>query len=214
MTPNDLIIFDLDGTLIDSQEDIADAAIATMQHLELPAPSRETIRRHIGTGVRPFLRALFEAADDARAERAMALFDEFYAARSTAKTRAYPGIVEMLSQLGGTTKVILTNKSSFFVDPILAGLDLGRYFAAAYGREAFPEAKPSRLPIDTIIERFGAARERCVIVGDTPVDILAGKAAGIATCGVLYGYGDPDAVRGAKPDTVVERSADLLSILG
>lgn len=213
MARYDLVIFDLDGTLIDSQQDIGDAVAWTMARYGLPPITPETLRQHIGTGVKPLVRARFEAARDERIHEALAAFDEFYASCSTVKTRPYPGVAEVLDHLGATTKVILTNKSSKFVDGILAGLGLTRHFAAAFGREAFAEIKPSRVPVDGILERFRAPRDRCLIIGDTPLDILAGKAAGIATCGVLYGYGARDQVMGAKPDVVVSQAIDLLGIL-
>src|SRR5687768_12011086 len=115
MARYDLVIFDLDGTLIDSQEDIGDAVARTLDHFGLPPVSRETLRQHIGTGVKPLVRARFEAAGDERINEALAVFDEIYASCSTVKTRPYPGISEVLESLGGVTKVVLTNKSSKFV---------------------------------------------------------------------------------------------------
>lgn len=209
----DLVIFDLDGTLVDSLEDISDALSLTLERFDLPPVSIETLRRHIGTGVKPLLRSLFQDVRKERVVQALETFDEIYASCSTVKTRPYPGIEGVLDDLGDATKVVLTNKSSKFVDSILDGLNLSSHFVAAFGREAFSEHKPSRVPIDAILARFGASPDRCVIVGDTPVDILAGKAAGIATCGVLYGYGIAEDLERAAPDAVVSRPADLLHVI-
>ncbi len=213
MARYDLVIFDLDGTLINSQEDIGDAVALTMERFGLPPIAPELLRQHIGTGVKPLVRSHFEDAGDGRVAEALSAFDEIYASCSTAKTRPYPGICEVLDGLGDATKVVLTNKSSKFIDPILVGLGLAHHFAAAFGREAFAESKPSRLPVDAIRERFGRPRDRCIIIGDTPVDIQAGKAAGVATCGVLYGYGSSDDVMGAAPDVVVSRPIDLFRVI-
>jgi phosphoglycolate phosphatase len=209
----DLVIFDLDGTLVDSLEDIGDAVSVTLERFGLPPLTPGTLRRNIGSGVGLLLRTIFEAANDGRIASALAAFNEVYASRSTAKTRLYPGIHDVLDDLGDVTKVILTNKGSQFLDAILTGLDLTRYFSAAFGREAFAETKPSPLPVDAILERFGGSRDRSIIIGDTAIDILAGKTAGVATCGVLYGYGTPDELRLATPDALVSLPGDLLRIL-
>lgn len=213
MSRYDLVIFDLDGTLVDSLEDIGDALAMTLERFGLPPVAPEVLRRHIGTGVKPLLNARFEAAGDERIVQALAAFDEIYATCSTAKTRPYPGVCEVLDKLGDATKVILTNKGSQFLDAILADLGLTGHFAAVFGREAFAEAKPSRLPVDAILARFGGSRDRCIIIGDTTVDVLAGKSAGVATCGVLYGYGTPEDLRSAAPDILVSRPIDLLRVI-
>lgn len=217
MTAVDLIIFDLDGTLIDSRKDIAHCVNWTLRDMELPEINHDVIYSHVGHGVRDLMQGAIQEAHGEEAERvydkALALFDHYYSRHLLDHTRLFGGMDEVLVAFREKSMAVITNKPQKYTDPIMAGLAINGYFGAILGREAAQESKPHPAPIFKVMEQMPANKERTVVIGDTEVDIEAGKRAGVLTCGVLFGFGKPEEVRQAKPDFIVEDTRELLQIL-
>jgi phosphoglycolate phosphatase len=212
MSDVDLLIWDLDGTLIDSRRDIADCVNWTLQDMGLETIPHEHIYRYVGHGVRALIQGAVEEAHGQDYDTAMKIFDTHYRAHLLDHTQLYEGLLDVLEYYRTKQMAIITNKPQRYTDPIIEGLELKPYFGAILGREACIEMKPHPQPVFKVMELLPAAAERTVIIGDTEIDIEAGRRAGIRTCGVLFGFGNEESVRAAAPDYLVEQPLDLKSI--
>jgi phosphoglycolate phosphatase len=199
-----LLIFDLDGTLIDSKLDLVHSVNAARGLMNLEPISEELVSSYVGNGA-PILmrRALGPEASEADVARALEYFLSYYRAHMLDNTRLYPGVREALDRLlaGGAKMAVLTNKPVRFSRSIVEGLGLARHFFQVYGGNSFEQKKkPDPIGIETLIGESGAARERTIMVGDSYVDIRTARNAGVKACGVLYGF---------QPKTFVEEPPDL-----
>ncbi|MEZ0229238.1 MAG: HAD family hydrolase [Planctomycetota bacterium] len=181
-----LIIFDLDGTLIDSTDDLASSANAALAALSLPARSREEIRSFIGEGARRLIERAVAPRTDL-VDRALAAFLEHYADNLVVATRAYGGVPELLARLRGPLAVA-TNKPGRFARRILAELGLLDRFVAVLGGDEGPR-KPDPALLDRLRALVAASREETVLVGDSRVDEETAASAGVRFVGVGWGIG-------------------------
>ena len=201
------ILFDLDGTLIDSVPDLAAAVNATLERYGHDTVEEERVRRWVGNGARVLVRrALENAASDVSFDEALQTFMQTYEARMCDRTRCYEGVPETLATLRerGYRMGVVTNKPHRFVAPILEHLKIEGFFDAILGGDALPEKKPHPLPLLTMAERFGARTAECAMVGDSKNDILAAKAAGMPSVAVMYGYNYGEPIEETEPDLVVD----------
>ncbi|HYB74830.1 MAG TPA: HAD-IA family hydrolase [Candidatus Sulfotelmatobacter sp.] len=205
----DLLIFDLDGTLADTVHDIWRSTNVMRRALGLTPLSLRTVRRHIGHGGRRVLGKVLPLALRHSHDEAVGIFWAHHRAHLLDRSRLYPGVVETLRRFRRTPKVVLTNRALGLALPLLKGLGIARHFRAVVGGDAVALAKPSPDPIWRLLEDFGAAADRALVVGDSEVDIQAGRAAGIHTCAVTYGYGAPADLRAARPDFLIRQFSDL-----
>ena len=209
-----LLVFDLDGTLVDSREDIGAALNGAFVAQGLaPMPDSE-IAHHVGFGIQPLIDANV-AAFGLSAETAETIAQDFqkrYLATLHVRTRLYPGMSRVLEAFASTPKVILTNKSNVFANALVERLGLDRWFVACYGRHSFPTRKPDGGPLVEIAALYRVETARIAMIGDTHVDIAAGKAAGTFTCGVRYGYGRSAEFDTFQPDTIVECPEQLVEV--
>ncbi len=213
MTAVDMIIFDLDGTLIDSRRDIAHCVNWTLNDLGLPDIDHELIYTYVGHGVRSLMEgAVKEAHGEDGYDLAIKSFDRHYSEHLLDHTCLFPGMAEVLEAYNDKKLAVITNKPQKYTDPIIEGLGLSDYFESVLGREACANPKPHPAPIHKVMENHSLHPQQAVIIGDTEIDIEAGKSAGILTCGVLFGFGEPDLVRDAAPDFLVNESRELLDI--
>ena len=217
-----LVVFDLDGTLIDSEYDLAASVNAMLLHYgrnELPL---EVIKSYIGDGA-PMLvrRALGDPNDEAFLQEALLFFLNYYREHKLDSTYAYEGIAQSLEHIGsfnGTVRkfAVLTNKPVRPARDILAGLGLASRFFQIYGGNSFETKKPDPLGIRTIMQEAGTLPEESVMVGDTEVDILTARNAGMWSVGVNYGFA-PHTLERVHPDVLVDTPIELaraLSIAG
>ncbi|HEY7678687.1 MAG TPA: HAD-IA family hydrolase [Candidatus Methylomirabilis sp.] len=209
----DLLIFDLDGTLVDTVHDIWRSTNVMRRALGLPPLSLRTVRRHIGHGGRRVLGKVLPLALRHRHDEAVGIFWAHHRAHLLDRSRLYPGVVETLRRFRRTPKVILTNKALGLALPLLKGLGIARHFRAVLGGDSLALAKPSPDPIWKLLEDFDVAADRALIVGDSEVDIQAGRAAGIHTCAVTYGYGTLADLRAARPDFLIQHLPDLAAFI-
>jgi phosphoglycolate phosphatase len=148
-----------------------------------------------------------------RHDEAVGIFWAHHRAHLLDRSRLYPGVVETLRRFRRTPKVILTNKALGLALPLLKGLGIARHFRAVLGGDSLALAKPSPDPIWKLLEDFDVAADRALIVGDSEVDIQAGRAAGIHTCAVTYGYGTLADLRAARPDFLIQHLPDLAAFI-
>ncbi|HVR69386.1 MAG TPA: HAD-IA family hydrolase [Vicinamibacteria bacterium] len=203
--PPRLVVFDLDGTLVDSAADLAAAVNAMLARLAAGTPplSEAQVRGFIGEGARLLVRrSLAHAGLPHRPEDALPVFLECYRARLLECTRPYPGVAETLDALARHTLAVLTNKPGDLSRAIVEGLGLGARFARVYGGGDLPR-KPDPAGLVRIMVETGFEPASTVMVGDSAVDVLTGRAAGVLTVGVSYGF-DPDGLRAQPPDVLLD----------
>lgn len=211
----DLIIFDLDGTLIDSSEDIAWCANSTLKALGKPEMPMKVIVGHIGWGVRPLLEKLMPDEPTEAINEARGLFMEIYGSRLVVKTAPYPGVRQTLEhfEAAGKKMAIVTNKPVTLAQRILEILKLDPFFKAVLGGDSLQNKKPHPEPIEKVIRDLAAKAERSVIVGDSPVDCEAGKAAGAHTIGAAYGFRSIEELIEAGCDIIVGSFPELKEVI-
>jgi phosphoglycolate phosphatase len=201
-----LLIFDLDGTLIDSRRDLVNSVNAALRSLgrdELPS---DEIAAMVGDGAPTLVRrALGDTVDEVLLKRGLEFFLSYYREHKLDYTRLYDGIPEALETLrgaNGTRRVmsVLTNKPVNPSRAIVQALGIAEKFVSVYGGNSFETKKPDPLGINTILAETGVSADEAVMIGDSAVDILTGRAAGTWTCGVSYGF---------APHTLVETPGDI-----
>lgn len=210
-----VLIFDLDGTLIDSKLDLALSVNSTRAAFGLAPLAHEQIFSYIGDGA-PMLirRALDHSEDDAMVEEALAFFLRTYREHMLDNTVPYPDVREGLQQLRarGQILTVLTNKPVRFSQEILRGLELDTFFRAVYGGNSFARKKPDPIGVETILRETQSRPAQAMIVGDSEIDVLTARNAGAWVCGVTYGLGS-DRLRDYPPDVLIDSLAELAALL-
>lgn len=207
----DLVIFDLDGTLIDSKLDLAHAVNATLTHMKLPLLPNELISSYVGNGAPVLMRrALGPEASEEQVQRALEYFLAYYAEHKLDYTRLYPGVAESLDRMhgDGVRMAVLTNKPVRISRAILDGLGVASHFFQVYGGNSFEQKKPHPIGVDTLRAEAKVERGRTLIVGDSAVDVQTARNAGVACCGVTFGF-QPETFETDPPDFTVDRMQDL-----
>ncbi len=207
----DLLIFDLDGTLIDSKLDLAHAVNATRGHMGMPALEYERVYSYVGNGAPVLIRrVLGPDATEAQVQEALEFFLEYYRDHKLDYTVLYPGVRQALDRLreAGVQMAVLTNKPVAISRAIVEGLGVGGHFRQVYGGNSFDFKKPHPIGIETLIAEYAAARERTMMVGDSSVDIQTARNASVKSCGVTYGF-QPETLETLPPDLLVDRMEDL-----
>jgi phosphoglycolate phosphatase len=209
-----LIIFDLDGTLVDSGEDIARSVNELLEWRQRPALPHSRIKGYVGDGVRKLLERSLGEASDPELTRAEAVYLSIYRRRLLETTRPYPGVVPALEALHRERPLaVLTNKPVTESLRILEGLDLRRYFRAVYGGDSFERKKPDPMGVRFLQGETGAPDDETLLVGDSTVDLKTARNAGIRSCLVRYGMG-PWNEATEHPDLIVDDMRDLVSLVG
>ncbi len=208
-----LVVFDLDGTLIDSEMDLAQSVNATRKHLGLDPLPLELVATYVGQGVTTLIRrSLGPEASEETIERSVAFFLDYYGDHMLDHTKMYSGVREALDALDGRTLAVLTNKPVNFSRRILQRLSLDSCFAFIYGGNSFDQKKPDPVGLLRLMEDTGASPPATMIVGDSDVDIQTGRNAGTWTCAVTYGLGAHTLAQ-SSPDLVVDDLRKLASLL-
>ncbi|HXB72882.1 MAG TPA: phosphoglycolate phosphatase [Candidatus Acidoferrales bacterium] len=207
----DLLIFDLDGTLIDSKLDLVQAVNATRAHLGMEPLENELVYSYVGNGAPVLIRrALGDQATEAEVQEALEFFLEYYRDHPLDFTRLYPGVKESLERLSAAGKrmAVLTNKPVRISRAILEGLGLHRYFFQVYGGNSFQFKKPHPAGVEALMHEAGVSRDATLMVGDSSVDVETARHAGIQCCGVTYGF-QPESLADPAPDKLVDSMDEL-----
>jgi phosphoglycolate phosphatase len=213
----DLLIFDLDGTLIDSKLDLAHAVNATRAFMGLGPIEHELVYSYVGNGAPVLLRrALGPDVPEADLERALRFFLDYYRDHMLDYTVLYPGIREALEELRshGRSLAVLTNKPVRISVAMLEALGLGDHFFRVYGGNSFDQKKPNPIGIERLMEEANIPREKTLMIGDSGVDIQTARNAQVSSCGVTWGF-QPESLVIHPPDMLVNRIDELTQyILG
>lgn len=207
------LIFDLDGTLIDSKQDLIRSVNAMLMEMGRETLHEDTISGYIGHGAPKLVaRALGNGATEEECERALKFFLQNYDEHKLDSTRPYPGVPEALEELRQFPLAVLTNKPVRVSNRILEGLGLAKYFRAVYGGNSFETKKPDPLGAKIILEELGAAPTQAMMIGDSEVDVQTARNAGTLAAAVNYGFGAHD--RAAYPaDVYLNRLTELAPLL-
>jgi phosphoglycolate phosphatase len=207
------LIFDLDGTLIDSKLDLIHSVNAMLREMNRPQLAADTISGYIGHGAPQLVaRALGGTAKEEELKHAVQFFLSYYEEHKMDNTFAYPGVPETLAQLSHVPMAVLTNKPERISVRILKSLGLAKYFRAIYGGNSFESKKPDPFGAIKILQEFGIAASEALIVGDSEVDVQTARNAGTRAAAVNYGFGVHD--RAAHPaDIYFDRFADLADVV-
>src|SRR5215471_20134090 len=212
-----LVIFDLDGTLIDSRLDLVHSVNAMLRHVHRPELPDDVIASYVGDGA-PMLvrRALGDPDDEEFLRRALDFFLAYYREHKLDFTHVYEGVVPALQAIQNSngsrrTMAVLTNKPVNPSRAIVDAVGLGEFFVYVYGGNSFVTKKPDPLGANTILEETKTRPEETLIVGDSSNDILTGRNAGLWTCGVTYGFA-PHTLTIAPPDVIVDRPLELAEL--
>lgn len=214
-----LLVFDLDGTLIDSRLDLIHSVNAMLRHLNRPELPGVVIATYVGDGA-PMLvrRALGDPDDEMFVQRAIDFFLSYYREHKLDYTHVYDGMPAALRSLHSANGIprrmaVLTNKPVKPSRTIVEALGMNEFFFAIYGGNSFPTKKPDPLGARQILLEAGCPPDQAVIVGDSSNDVLTGRNAGLWTIGVTYGFA-PQSLELVPPDVLVDSPAELVQVLG
>ena len=212
---SELIIFDLDGTLIDSSDDIAWAANMTLVYMGYNEMDLDAIKEGIGWGVKTLLQKLMPQEGPERIDDARVKFLEYYWDHLTVNTILYPGVRETIDYFKDHDKkmAIVTNKPIKFTEKILNELALKDFFLMVLGGDSLMNRKPDPEPVEKVISTLGVTKGKTVFVGDSKVDGETGKRAGIFTIGVEYGFSGRKELEEAGFDIIISEFPELTRIL-
>jgi len=208
------LIFDLDGTLVDTKADLAAATNHMLLCLALPQLSIAQVADYVGHGVRVLVERALGPSHTHLVSHGLPLFLEYYDAHLLDHTRPYRGIEQLLAaaQARGVTLSVLTNKPAALSRAIVTGLDLAPYFREIVGGDTLPTKKPDPGGVTYLQRLTGIALPDTLLIGDSQVDCETGRAAGVATCGVTWGF-DADGLASLPPQFVVGTPEELSSLV-
>lgn len=207
----DALVFDLDGTLIESKWDIAKCVNLTLKDLGLSLRTEEEIFGFVGDGIKRLL-CLAVGEDNHKAyNEALGLFRGHYLTHCLDRTRFYPGVEEVLVYFSDKQKAIATNKSIEYTQKIVEGLG-AHHFACLVGGDDGYGLKPEPAMLYHIMDKLGASPEKTVLIGDSTNDIKGGHHAGIRVCAVGYGMGNREKMASCKPDWFIEQPSEIMGL--
>jgi phosphoglycolate phosphatase len=208
-----VLIFDLDGTLVDSKRDLTASVNHVRQKFDLPDLTEEEIAGFIGSGALMLIRRVLGfKATEANVQEGLQLFLSYYRAHMLDRTVLYPGVRETLDQLQDCKLAVLTNKPVHFSCAMLDGLGIYRHFVAVYGGNSFDQKKPDPVGVFQILSDTKGHREKTWMIGDSAVDVQTGRNAGITTCGVTYGYAT-ETFKDHPPDFIIDSFVELPNLI-
>ena len=211
----DLVIYDLDGTLVDSKLDLAHAVNAAREHMGLGPLDHELIGSYVGNGA-PILmrRAMGPDTSEEDLQRALEFFLGYYGEHCLDYTTLYQGVSDSLARLSeaGVKQAVLTNKPVRVSKTIIQGLGVHPYLFQVYGGNSFQQKKPDPIGIHTLIAEAGAVPDRTLMVGDSSVDMQTARNAGVRAAGCVWGF-QPESVLTDPPDWVIEEMREILPVV-
>lgn len=210
-----LIVYDLDGTLVDSMGDISSAIRGTFLEMGLPNVDETLFKESFGHGLRWLFERLLLGQPESIIEEAIFKFRHHYRLDISRQTTVYPGIKILLGELESKSvqQAVLTNKFEQGAKQLLKALELSRYFDMVAGPDTFDSHKPDPRGLKSVLSYYGVSPSEAVMVGDSENDILAAKGAGVPAIGVCYGYRDLATLAALSPDYLLQSVAELSEVL-
>ncbi len=199
-----LLIFDLDGTLVDTLQDLTNAVNYSIRQFGYSALTRQTVQRYVGDGMYKLMERAMQDPPEQLLKQGIRYFQQYYSRHHLDETKPYGGIREMLAHYSNFQKAVLTNKPEVYAREIVEHLALSEYFEMIVGAKADISLKPSPEGISLILAQLKVLPRDTIMIGDSGNDILAGKAAGVKTCAVGYGFRDLENLRAFTPDYIAE----------
>jgi phosphoglycolate phosphatase len=218
----DLVLFDLDGTLVETAPEITDAINELFAREQLPPVAQRDVERWVGMGEKKTLESALAASEAGRRRLARGVdddllhaFDACYFAHCGRRSRVYPDVARILCALGaaGVHRALLTNKEGRLARKVLDAHGLGDDLELIVCGDTLPVRKPDPATIRHCLDYFGVAADRALLVGDSRIDVATARAAGIAVWAVTYGYNGGMPVADAKPDRLLKRFRELAPAL-
>jgi phosphoglycolate phosphatase len=220
LTKPEMILIDVDGTLVDSVPDLAYCVNEMMKQLGMPTYSEASVREWVGNGVerltrRALIGKLDGEPDEALFQKAYPIFLDLYAENTSKRSVLYPGVKEGLAYLKATGYKLgcVTNKVAQFTEPLLKDLGIYQEFAIVISGDTLPVKKPDPGPLLHAAKHFGVSPARSTMIGDSVSDVKAARAAGFQIICMSYGYNHGVDIRDAQPDAVIDSMAELEGLL-
>ncbi|MDH3761606.1 MAG: phosphoglycolate phosphatase [Gammaproteobacteria bacterium] len=214
-----LILFDLDGTLVDSVPDLAWCGNEMLRRLDLPERDMNSARAWVGNGVERFVKRFLSGEMDAEPDEelfasGLDLFNRLYVDNVSERSQVYPGVTECLQQLAGGDLHLacVTNKPEPFTSDLIAAMGLAPYFELVVAGDTTARKKPDPMPLHYAADHFGLDYAECMMVGDSSNDVRAARAAGFAIACVPYGYNHGNDIGESRPDLIVENLIELAAM--
>lgn len=209
--PVSLIIFDLDGTLVDTLDDISASLNHALKPCGLRPLSTDEVRSMVGEGLSVLLQKALGPDNISKHEEALNRFLEHYSANIAVHSKPYPGVIDTLKKLTAFDKAVLSNKRESLSVKLLYSLGMGGYFQYIAGSDSTSAKKPSPLAVEHVLKKLGASPESALVVGDSTYDIDAGRGAGVKTVAVTYGYRPRAMLNNA--DFMIDKMEELLPLI-
>lgn len=209
--PIKLVIFDLDGTLVNSIEDITNSLNYATGPFGLAPKTVDEVAALVGEGITKVIERVIGVERLQHRDEVVKRFLEFYSDHIVDNTFPYPGVRETLESLNGYKKAVISNKREGLSIKALEALDLLRFFDLVVGSDSTTEKKPSPVPVFHVLSKLGLNQQDAVMVGDSDLDIAAGKGAGVGTVGVTYGYRDREYLKDA--DFIIDDIKELPKLI-
>jgi phosphoglycolate phosphatase len=213
MATVDLIIFDLDGTLIDTSTDIAVSVNHALTMSGITEIDKQTIINYVGNGARNLFVNMLPGKTAAEIDALLRDYSVYYDNHLRDNTRLYPGVAETIDHYKTKKKAVISNKSESFSKRILDGLKILDKFDLVLGAESVKKMKPDPLPVLTVMQMLNVPKEKTVMIGDGVNDIKAGLAAGVHTCAVTYGFSNKNRIIELNPEHIVDKIQDIFTII-
>ena len=207
-----LIVYDLDGTLVDTGEDIAQAVNHMLARLSTAPLSLEEIRQYVGRGLHDLIGRCLKTDDPARVEQGVRLFGDYYADHLADHSTLYPGVRDVLEHFKTRAQAVLTNKPHPHAQDLLRALGIADYFLAVLpGGTDYPK-KPHPAALQALMGQARVQPAETLLIGDSTIDVATGRSAGVFTVIVSQGFEDPRQLQASSPDVVVRDFEELLGL--
>lgn len=207
-----LIIYDLDGTLVDTREDIAQAANHMLARMGKPSLSREEICRFVGNGVVSLVQGCLKTQEPEPVRQGVQIYRAYYAKHFLDYSRLYPGAREVLEYFRQRRQAVITNKPNPFSRDILAGLGILEFFTDLIAGDSGTPVKPDPKAIRSLMDESRVSPQETLVVGDSPIDVEMGRNAGVEAAVLTHGFGEREEIAASNPAAILDHFKDLLDL--
>jgi len=208
----DFIVFDFDGTLVNTGDDITAAVNHTLGALDIPILEKETVIRFVGDGAIKLVERSLGKENHGRAEEALEILKAYYAEHMLDSTDLYPGVRDVLEYYKNIKKAVVTNKPYTFTLGIVRALNIENYFDDIIGIDSGTYGKPDPRLMDALLDKHHISKDKAVVVGDGVNDVMLAKNSGVTSCALLNGYSQREALLRLDPDYTLENIGELMEL--